>query len=200
MKRLIFFMSLILLFTSCKPNDIVYRTNKKIARMNSYSALCEVTVYGNKENSKYTIKQFYKASGRMRIEVVEPDYLKGKAMVISNSKCKIYHPLINQTIIMDIDRIDERFTGIGIIQKSLITGEKSKYKEITKNGKEYVQIRCMIPDGNEYRKYAILYLGIREYSPEYLEIYDENNNLRVHVKYTDFHYNCNINDSLFEDI
>jgi outer membrane lipoprotein-sorting protein len=116
--------------SSCGVKDGNYNANKKIANMKTYAANAEVTVYGLKENSKYVVKQYYKADDKFRVEAIEPEYLKGKVVIYNGKKCTIYHPLIGQTIRIDKDEDDNRFTNIGIIQKGVLSGEKAEYKAV----------------------------------------------------------------------
>lgn len=198
MKRIAFIILISMLLTSCSGRDESYNANKKIAEMKTYKANAEIIVYGTKENAKYLVNQYYKADDKFRIETIEPEFLKGKIMVYNGKRCAIYHPLIDQTIEINGDEDDNRFTNLGIIQKGVLAGEKAEYNAIKRDGMEYIQVKCIISDGNKYRKYAILYLEKEGYIPKILEILDEKEKVVVLIKYSSFDYNCSVDDSLFK--
>lgn len=198
LKRIVFVISICMLLTACSGKDENYNVNKKIVEMKTYTARAEITVYGAKENSEYIVKQYYKADDKFRIETIKPEFLKGKIMVYSEKNCTIYHPLIDQTIKINGAEDENRFTNIGIIQKGVLAGEKVEYKAIKRDGREYIQVKCLISDGNKYRKYAILYLKKEGYIPEILELLDEKEKVVVLIKYSSFDYNCSVDDSLFK--
>lgn len=198
MKRIAFIILMSMLLTSCSGKNENYNANKKIAEMTTYKARAEIIVYGTKENAKYLVNQYYKADDKFRIETIEPEFLKGKIMVYNGKRCAIYHPLIDQTIEINGDKDDNRFTNLGIIQKGVLAGEKTEYNAIKRDGMEYIQVKCTISDGNKYRKYAILYLEKEGYIPKILEILDEKEKVVVLIKYSSFDYNCSVDDSLFK--
>lgn len=198
MKRIAFIILMSMLLTSCSGRNENYNANKKIAEMKTYKAKAEIIVYGTKEDAKYLVNQYYKADDKFRIETIEPEFLKGKIMVYNGKRCAIYHPLIDQTIEINGDEDDNRFTNLGIIQKGVLAGEKAEYNAIKRDGMEYIQVKCIISDGNKYRKYAILYLEKEGYIPKILEILDEKEKVVVLIKYSSFDYNCSVDDSLFK--
>jgi outer membrane lipoprotein-sorting protein len=191
-------MFLLLLLSSCNKNDDIYNVNKKLSNMNSYTANVEVTIYGNKGNTEYKLKQYYSEPNKLRIETIEPDFIRGKIMVWDGASWKIHHPLIDSTLeVQKLKDVDE-LIHLGILQKSMLLWEKAEFKEINKNGAEYIQVKCNLPHGDEYRRSAVLYITKSGYCPEYMEILDDGSNVRVLVKYFDFEYNCELKDSLFK--
>jgi outer membrane lipoprotein-sorting protein len=188
----------LILFTSCKWNDDLYNANKKILQMESYSTIADITVYSNKGISHYKAKHIFKAPDKIRIETIEPDFLKGKVLVGNNGKWKIYHPLIDQSFETTELKESEDLIFLGILQKGILSGEEAKYSYIKKDGSEFIEVKSVIPDGNMYRKSIKVILYRENFLPYELEIYDSNNKPTVRVKYTDFKYNAEIKDSQFE--
>jgi outer membrane lipoprotein-sorting protein len=166
--------------------------------MNSYTANAEVTIYGNKGNTEYKLKQYYSEPNKLRIETIEPDFIRGKIMVWDGISWKIHHPLIDSTLEVQKLKDEDELIHLGILQKSMVLWEKAEFKEVNKNGAEYIQVKCNLPHGDEYRRSAVLYITKSGYCPEYMEILDDGSNVRVLVKYFDFEYNCELKDSLFK--
>lgn len=189
---------LIFLFTSCTNKEDTYNAHKKLTDMNSYIATAEVTVFNNKGATSYKVKQYYMEPNKLRIETLEPDFLKGKIIVYNGKKWRIHHPLINQT--MDVNELKdgENFIYLGIIQNSIMSSEDVKYSHVKKDNADYIEVKSTIPGGNEYRRSVALYITKEEYYPEIMEIFDDNNKVTVSVRYSDFEYNREINDSLFK--
>lgn len=198
MKRIPLIILSFLFFVSCSRGDELYNANKKLVNMASYKCDAYVSVYGKKETLTYKVRQFYKADDKLRVEILEPNFLKGKITLYNGNKCIVYHPLIGQSIEIKSSNADDRFTNLGMMQKSVLGGEKAEYKRITKDGTEYIQIKCVISDGNEYRKSAILYMLKDGYIPSFMEIFDEKERVVVLINYSSFEYNCILEDSLFK--
>lgn len=198
MKKILLMLIVFLLLSSCKKDDDIYNVNKKISNMLSYSANVELTISGNKGISEYKVKQYYCEPNKLRIETIEPGFLKGKIMTYNGDRWNIYHPLISSTIQIEKLKDDDELIYFGIIQKSMIAWEGVDYNYTSKNGIEYVTIKCNIPGGNEYRRSAVLYMTRKEYYPEFMEILDDNSDIKITVRYYDFEYNCELEDSLFQ--
>jgi outer membrane lipoprotein-sorting protein len=193
---LLLILSLIFL-CSCEKKDDLYNAHKKLAEMKSYIAIADITVNSNKGTSNYKVKQYFVEPDKLRIETTEPDFLKGKVICFDGAKWKIYHPLIKQSFEADKLKNEDELVFLGILKNGILSGEDAKYKYASKDGVDYVQIKTTIPGGNDYRKYTIVYLNRKTYLPEIMEIYDENDQVRVIVKYSEFKYNEEIKSSLF---
>lgn len=200
MKRIFpLLLIIVIIFTSCgeKKGD-TYNAHKKLAEMKSYTAVAEVTVNSNKGTTTYKVKQYYSDSNKLRIETLEPDFLKGKVLVFNGQRWKVHHPLIKQT--MDVERLkdDESYIYLGIIQNSILSSEDAKYSNSKKDNKDYIEVKSTIPGGNKYRRSVALYMTKEKYYPEIMEIFDESNKVTVSIKYSEFEYNKELNESLFK--
>lgn len=198
MKKIFLMLSMLLLLSSCKKDDDIYNVNKKISNMQSYSASVELAIIGNKGTSEYKVKQYYSEPDKLKIETIEPEFLKGKIMVYNGERWKTYNPLISSTLETEKLKDDEELIYLGIIQKKIIAWEGVDYGYASRNGVEYITIKCNIPGGNEYRRSAVLYVNRKGYYPENMEILDDNKDIKISVRYYDFKYNCELKDSLFQ--
>jgi outer membrane lipoprotein-sorting protein len=199
LKKLVFVIAICMLFVvSCNKKDDFYNANKKMSEMKSYSAMAEITINGNKGTSNHKVKQFFIDPNTLRVETLEPDFLKGKILCYSGQKWKVYHPLIKQTFEYDNLKEDDELIYLGVLQKKILISEDSTYELTTKDGTDYIQVRSSLPNSGEYRTYAVIYLSKDKYLPELMEIYSDKDKLMVQVKYTEFKYNDEINKELFD--
>jgi len=197
MRRLSIVIIIVLLLPSCNKKDDIYNVNKKISNMLSYSAVAEISINGNKGISEYKVKQFYIEPDKIRIETIEPEFLKGKVIVYNGEGWEIYHPLINSKLHIENLRSEDELIYLGMLQKSIAAFEDVKYEYVTREGIEYVAIKCNIPGGNDYRRSAVLYVTRSGYYPEFMEILDNRENIKIRVKYFDFEYNSKLEEELF---
>lgn len=198
MKKVLLMIILVLMLVSCKKNDDIYNVNKWISNMVSYSAKVEIIINSNKGISEYKVMQYYCEPNKLRIETIEPEFLKGKIMAYNGLKWQIYHPLINSTLQIKKLQDDDELIYLGVIQKSMVAWENVEYKYVSRDGVEYVAIKCNIPGGNEYRRSAVLYITRKEYYPEFMEIMDDKEDIKIKVRFYDFDYNIKLKDSLFQ--
>lgn len=200
MKRYyIIIVFLLVLMSSCtkKDNSNFLQAKNKLYNMKSYSAVAHITVYGNKGVSYYKVAQYCVLPEKIRIETIEPNFLKGKITVYKDGKWKVYHPLINKTFEIDNLRSIDQIIYLGIIQKDLFIDKSARYKNISKNGTDYIKIENTIPGESEYGKTAVLYLERISFNPALLEILDNEEKVKVKVEYEGFEYNKKLDNSIF---
>jgi outer membrane lipoprotein-sorting protein len=189
---------LFLFFISgCGNKDAVNNANKKLSEMKSYKAGAEISITGNKGNSVYKVTQYYAEPNKLRIETIEPSFIRGKIVVCDGKKWRVYNPLISMSFEMDSLKEADQLTYLGIVQKNIFLKEDSTAKLYDKGGEKYVVIKAKMPDESIYRKTAVLYLSEKTLFPAMMEILDDKNNPVVVVKYTSFQYNPKFDDDMF---
>lgn len=132
LRKISIFLILLIFVTSCgqrtgKTNDF----NKFFQKFNSYKANAEITVYGNKGTSKYKVVQYFMSQSKLRIEILEPDNLKGNIIIYNDNNKILYNPLINEKIVLPKGQ-DDKFTYMGIITKEVFL---TKILKLKKKGK-----------------------------------------------------------------
>ncbi|QCX34430.1 hypothetical protein FDN13_12375 [Caloramator sp. E03] len=180
-----------------KDNNDFIKAKNKLNNMKSYSSLANITVYGNKGISEYKVKQYCVLTDKIRIETIEPSFLKGKITVYSDGKWKVFHPLINKTFYIDNLRNIDQIVYLGVIQRDLFVDKGAKYRLVKKDDKELIEITKDIPKESEYGKEAALYIEMDNYSPIVMEIIDSLQRVKVRVKYENFKYNEELDNSIF---
>ena len=187
----------VFIVSGCGNNDAVNNANKKLSEMKSYKASALINISGNKGNSTYKVTQYYVEPNKLRIETIEPGFIRGKIVVCDGKKWRVYNPLISLSFEMDSLKEADQLIYLGIIQKNIFLKEDSTAKLLVKNGVKYISIKAKIPNESIYRKTAVLYLSEKNLLPEMMEILDDKNNPVVVVKYTSFQYNPKFSDDIF---
>ncbi|WDC84219.1 hypothetical protein PL321_18630 [Caloramator sp. mosi_1] len=151
---------LILIFTiftiSCKIIKKDKSVQDFILNLDSYKSEVEIEIYSNKGTSKYRQLQIYKSPDKVKIETLEPEFLKGKVMILNNGRFEIYHPLINQKFEGDI-LTEPTFIHLGIIQTSLLKNKEYTTTYTVLDGIETIKLRLRLEGDNIYKNEAIVY-------------------------------------------
>lgn len=204
MKKLVFICILItitaLVLKGCAGDEKkeYAEVNRMLAGINTYSVTAEIIVKGNRLVENYVVTQYYKYPGKYRLEVLSPEDKKGKTTIYDGNKLWIRHPLIGQSFeLNDLKEVEEASLFPGYFAGKLFTGEDAEYDTVNMDGNRYVSIKTLLPGGNSYRKYQVLYVDSKTIKPVKLEVYDSSNNVEVTVYYRDFLYNVKLDDSLF---
>lgn len=189
---------LCLFLSSCAVRSGNDGFDYSFSKMKSYTCNAEITVYGNKQNSVYNVKQYYMEPDKVRIETLEPEFLKDKVSVYSNGSWCINHPQIGGKLTYSGSSDADGLADVGIVVKKLFCSSGAKKSMAEINGTEYIKIQAAIPGDSQFRKTAVLYFDDKKYYPVYMEILDDKNTRRVEVKYSNFVYNADIESSKFE--
>lgn len=185
------------LFGSCKKGNELYDARNILATAKGYISIADITINGNKATSSYKVKQYCVYPDKLRVETIEPEYLKNKVVVHNDKRWKIYHPLINQTLIISKLMDSDEVILMGMIEKNIFLNDKTKLYDSVYEGIKCATMHIDIPNGNRFRKTAILYLDIKNGIPIAMELLDARGDLKVGIKYSHFTYNGNINEDLF---
>ncbi len=201
-KLLLFIIIGILLLTGCGSRDltdeeILAKTQKKFNGINTYQCIVEVEVTGNKGSQIYKIKQLYK-NGFYRLETLSPKSLKGKIVIIKNKKAKIYHPNIDQSIIIDdftANHIEGLFLGDFL---SWNFRKNIKIEESSTQDHQYLIVKKIINEQDYYHYQKSLWINKKTMLPEYIKVYDKGGNIRLELGIHNLIINEEIDDKLFQ--
>jgi len=186
------------MFTACKNGKRLVDIKANIAEVKSYSSTADITIYGNKALSNYRVKQYCIYPDKLRIETLQPDFLRNKVVVKNGDEWKIYHPLINQILEMSKLMEEDELILMGIIHKDLFTSSSSTVSDNEFEGKKCICIKSIIPSGNQYRKTAVLYIDEDKKIPMGMDILDDKGNKKIEIKYSEYKSNEVFSDKLFD--
>ncbi len=197
--KLLVVILFVILLSSCGKQNSIEQIRYKLSRMNSYEAEVEITVFGENNNSKYTVKQYYKYPDKLRLEFIEPSFLNGQVILYNSRRWTSYNPSIGMEISIEGVKEEQDYINTGFLLKSIGDIKKDNYTKDTIDGVEYAVIKSPIPDATMYRKQVAVYFESMGGTPAYMNITDSKGKLRVNIKYIRFIYNADIKDEMFID-
>lgn len=180
-------MSIFAIIVGCQKREstkeeIYTEFQKKIVTMSSYKCIAEVEAIGNKSSHSYVFVHSYKKPDYYKLEVVEPEHLKGKTMEYKDDKVIISNPDIEDKIELPNIEQNKHYIFIGDFIKNYHQNEDVNIKL---SGNSLI-LETIIPGDNEYFYKQILYINKETKNPEKMEILNDKGNQSFVVKYKDF--------------
>jgi outer membrane lipoprotein-sorting protein len=196
-KKYLIILFIFITLGGCKSKNSLYDTSKIIFEAKNYSAVADITINGNKGISKYKIKQYYIQPNKLRLETLEPSFLKGKVIVLYENKWKVYHPLINDSFEIPQPKDDDALILMGVIDKSDFINKSAEFYNSVYKNVNCVCIKSIIQGGNKFRYSAILYINEKSKLPMGMTILDEKGEINIEIVYSEFKLNGELKSSLF---
>lgn len=184
---LIIIFGVFMIFIGCQKRESTKEEmyagfQNKISEMRSYSCKAEVEVIGNKSPQTYIMTHNYKKPNYYKVEVVSPDYLKGKTMEYKENKILIKNPEIDDVVELPNVGTNSQYLFIGDFIKNYLQNEEVEINI----SKDSLIIETLIPGEDKYFNKQVLYLDIKTKSPVKMEILDEKGSIIFKVKYSEF--------------
>ncbi|QZY55765.1 LolA family protein [Crassaminicella profunda] len=200
-RRIIWIILLIMFIVGCEPKteqELFYKAQKKLNKMESYSCQVEIISTGNKNPEKHTMKQWFKKPNKYKLEVIGPKDSKGKMIIGNGNKAWIYHPGIEQTWMMEeFLNSEEQNMFLGYFIRNSLNSEQVKGSIEKLEKKEYIKIDTDIPGNHVYYHKERLWIDLDALEPYLLEVFDIKGEKRIEIKYSDFQYNPKLGDEMF---
>lgn len=204
MKRirlLLFFVIVSVVLSGCgtssarKPQDI----QKFIMKLKAYKCDVVYSVTNNKSTNVYRAKHMYKAPDKYRIEIVEPEELKGQTTIYNGDKAYIHHPRINTTMITEnFNDTIEYSTFVGAFVEYFKDNGGARFKLEALNDIQCYVLEVPLDNANMYRAIEKIWINAENAIPIKTELLDKNKNVNAQVLYENFEINPRLEDSLFE--
>ncbi|MGE5630396.1 MAG: LolA family protein [Caulobacteraceae bacterium] len=173
---------------------------KKLLELKSYT--CDVTmkVMNNKSTMEYKMKHFYISPGKYRVEVVEPEELKGQVTIYDGEHSYIYHPKINAQLVTE--NFPDSLECDAFIGSFISRFKDMKNVKITKekDNDNLYMLEFEVPEPNSYKVLERLWIDTLNAVPVKAEIYGADGKTTVSIRYTNFGYNPKLNERDFEII
>jgi len=188
-------LSLMIIMSACGnrlTSDRFQSIQKKLFELKSYKCTAEIRIVNNKNTTKYIVKQYYVHPSKFKIEVLEPEFIKGLLTISDGSETRVFNPKldVNNTYVSEsIIKLTGNNMLLTYFFSNYVSSEKSKM-EIS--GGKY-RLKTYIPSETDYMAAEILDIS-REGHPEILEIFDKEGRVKIEVKYTEFVMNPKLDE------
>lgn len=185
--------------TGGTPKSPMEKIQEKLTTMESYACIADVTYISNKGKNTYKTKQYYKMSGEYRIEITDPEQVKGLITVFDGKKVMQYNPRILGEAVNEIPQSKNTYEiFLGTFVKNYLQSEEVTLEVFNNNNDEYTVLEAMIPEGGKYLATEKLWISNKTLNPAQLVIYDTEGKERIIVKYGEFKYNVDLDASMFQ--
>ncbi|MDD3839128.1 MAG: outer-membrane lipoprotein carrier protein LolA [Clostridia bacterium] len=203
-KKYIIIVTGLLIFglTSCSeptPQEIMLDVQKYINDVENY--YCEVDVIYRRKVSvdRYKMKQWYYFPDKYRIEIIQPEVLKGKLTICDGNRILIYHPYIDEEYLIDYQRGHENERlFLGNFAQHFMDTEQVDMELTESNQSEYMVLRCTIPGQDKNFSSQRLWFDLQKDVPSKLEIIDNEDQPSITIIYNQIQVNIEMNDELFD--
>lgn len=159
--------------------EVYEEFHKKITTMSSYSCIAKVEIWSNKSQSEYTFIHEHKKPSYYKLEIVEPEELKGKIIEYTDKNINIKNPDIDDLITLPNTTPNNQYLFIGDFISNYINNEEVEISLLDDN----LIIKTPISGNSKYFSTETLYVDSKTKNPKYLEILDKEGNVKIKVTY-----------------
>lgn len=189
MKRSLLCLMIILLVTvSCtvdKQAKAIKRLGKEYQNYKGYETNTEIKIITDDKESLYTIDESSTLE-EINLEIIKPEVSKGISIKYKDDNIFLENSSISQSIsLKSIKDLNKDFI-IGGFFTNLDSIESIEEEKI--DGINSYKIRCDLKEKNKYNNKKLIYLRKKDLNPLSMVILDENNRVRVTIKYNNFRF------------
>lgn len=183
-----------------KTNEEVYNDiQKTLTDMESYSCTVRANVTGSSTSGDYQMLHIFKSPDKYYIKVIKPEYIAGKTTIYNGKKTIVKQPKINQSWELNSFNSTPESKGfLGSFIYPLLNNEEVNLSRDNVEGVECLVIETIMPGDKFYSKTGKVWMSVKKHKPIKMQIYDKENTLRMDIRYGEFAYNEDVQDSLFE--
>ena len=164
-------------------NKSIEEIKNYILNIKTYRANLEMTVINNRNENKYKLIQEVKEGYEKQV-MQEPEEIKDLEMTYKDGKLEIKNTKLN------LNKIYENYLEVSNNNLFLTEFLKCyKEKEGLIENEENTVILNINESKNKYNNIQRLYVNKDSLKPEKLEIYDDNNKLKVYILYNEIEIN-----------
>lgn len=195
-------IGLALIGQGCSPytEEKAYRdVHRKLSGIETYSCTADIYIKGNKEPGRFITRQWFCMPDKYRLEVLEPEVMRGKTTVSDGQRLWMYYPYIDQVLLLeDMDSSMDESMFIGFFLRDMLETESIDYSIREEDGTTTVVVELPVPGSSKYRFTQRLFMDKKRLCPVLLEIYDINGQVTTRVEYSDFEYNPALDSDFFD--
>lgn len=200
MKRLFLFLCIMILTGCTKANNSYPTIQDKLMAMESYSADCKITYISNKGETVYETKQFACRDGRYRIETAKPDEYKNNVVLYDGKMVWQYNPNLkdNPISVNPPDKAARREILLFSFIENYVKSKDVGVETLALDESQCTVLEAKLAGGNKLLSSEKLWVDNESQTPLKLVVYDENNKERIVAELSNFVYNCNLDENIFQ--
>lgn len=202
-KHLMLLLTLMMTLCACSNRgmsaDIYERIYEQYNQLNSYHSKIRMTVTSNKTTKTYVMNQYYKAPDRYKIEILEPEDIRGLVTVYSGSNVTTIYPEIQgKFTLMNFTPIDKSYIFISDFFETYYKSEQTAVFMVNKAESRQTVLEANIPGSNIYRFNQKMWIDNNTLRPLKMEIYDIKKKAVISITYDEVELNTELEDKIFE--
>ena len=200
MKRLFLFLC-ILILTGCTKSQNSYPTiQDKLMAMENYSTDCKLTYISNKGETVYETKHKAERDGRYRIETSKPDEYKDNIVMFDGKMVWHYNPNLkdNKISINPQDKASRREILLFSFIENYVKSKDVGVETANLDESRCTVLEAKLAGNSKLLSTEKLWVDNESQNPLRLVIYDENNKERIVAEFSNFVYNCNLDEKDFQ--
>lgn len=156
--------------------------------ISSYEATIDMTVYSNKNENKYKIKQNYQGENNNCQEILEPSNIAGIKIIREENKLTLQNSKLNLiNILENYQYITDNCIDLTTFIKDYKNDQTSKMKEEN----ETIILETTSQSQNKYTKYKVLKIDKKTGNPLQMEIKADNQKTTIYILYNEVKISSN---------
>ena len=165
-------------------NKSIKEIEEYILNIKTYKANLDVTITNNRNENKYKINQEV-TNEYEKQKIIEPEEIKNLEIIYKDRKLEIKNTDLNlNKIYENYPNIEENNLFLTQFIKNYQTQNEKKIEKTDEN--IIMQVK---ENKNRYNVTQKLYVNSKNLKPEKIEIFDNNNNIRVYILYNEIEIN-----------
>ena len=202
-KFLSLFLSFSLLFTiaACsreEPMTELESIQKQLAEMDGYTCTATLTRTNERGTQTYETKQYSKASGEYRLELLAPENVAGNYTIFDGDRICQYNPRLDSSVIKDVPESQHR-NELFLSQfiSNYMQSEGVSVETAALDESRCIVLEAIIPSNDSTLASEKLWVDRETLLPVRFVIYDADGKECYKTEYTSFTFNPQFDDALF---
>ena len=202
-KFLSLFLSFSLLFTiaACsreEPLSELESIQKQLAEMDGYTCTATLTRTNEKGTQTYETKQYSKATGEYRLELLAPENVAGNYTIFDGDRICQYNPRLDSSVIKDVPESQHR-NELFLSQfiSNYMQSEGVSVETAALDESRCIVLEAIIPGNDSALSSEKLWVDRETLLPVRFVIYDADDKECYKTEYTSFTFNPQFDDALF---
>ena len=153
-----------------------------ILNISSYEATIDMTVYSNKNENRYKIKQVYHGKDNSTQEIIEPSNIEGVKIIHEGNKLKIENSKLNLVNILEnYQYIADNCIDLNTFIEDFKNDQNSNIIEEN----DIIILETISRSENKYTKYKQLKIDKKTGNPLQMEIKSDNKKTTIYILYNE---------------